>query len=221
LQGAFRDADATGGDFFVGLGKQIYNDENFSKKDPRRGLVKGTMYGSAYGSGIQKMAETAGVTYDQMAEVAEGVFSTFPGIKGFMAEIERLGSKREKEEEIGYVVTPMGRRLPCDPGRVYSLTNYMLQGTAAELMKKAIVRLDAAGYSDLMCMPIHDEMVFSVPEVDALEAMNDIQEVMSYCDGEFAVDLPAEAEGPLDRWGSKYRKKGEVFGYDAASLVAA
>jgi DNA polymerase-1 len=221
LQNAFREADATGGDFFVGLGKQIYGDPDFSKKDPRRGLVKGTLYGSAYGSGIQKMAETAGVTYDQMAEVAQGVFSTFPGIKGFMAEIESLGSKREKEEGIGYIITEGGRKLPCDPGRVYSLTNYMLQGTAAELMKKAIVRLDAAGYTDYCQVPIHDEMVFSLPEADAQDAMKDIEEIMSYCNGEFAVDLPAEAEGGLDRWGSKYRKKGEVFGYDPASLLAA
>lgn len=220
LQSAFNEADATGGDFFVGLGKQIYNDPDFSKKDSRRGLVKGTMYGSAYGSGIQKMAETAGVTYDQMAEVAEGVFQTFPGIRGFMKEVEHLGSRREREEGVGYIETRMGRRLPCDPGRVYALTNYMLQGTAAELMKQAIVRLDAAGYTDYMCVPIHDEMVFSLPEVEAVEAMKDIEEIMSYMDG-FAVALPAEAEGPLNRWGDKYRKKGEVFGYDSSSLLAA
>jgi DNA polymerase-1 len=97
----------------------------------------------------------------------------------------------------------------------------MLQGTAAELMKKAIVRLDAAGYTDYMCVPIHDEMVFSLPADGAADAMKDIESIMSYCDGQFAVDLPAEAEGPLDRWGSKYRKKGEVFGYDPASLLAA
>lgn len=218
LQQAFREADETGGDFFVGLGKQIYSDPDFSKKDPRRGLVKGTMYGSAYGSGIQKMAETAGVTYDQMAEVAEGVFSTFPGIKGFMAEIERLGSRREKEEGIGYIVTPMGRKLPCDQGRVYSLTNYMLQGTAAELMKKAIVRLDAAGYTDMLCVPIHDEMVLSVPESDQDFIAKDVENIMSYSNGEFAVDLPAEADSGLHRWGDKYRKKGEVFGYDASAL---
>lgn len=220
LQDAFREADATGGDFFVSLGRQIYNDPEFSKKDSRRGLVKGTMYGSAYGSGIPKMAESAGVPISQMAEVAEGVFETFPGIKGFMAEIEQLGTRREREEGQGYILTEMGRRLPCDAGRVYALTNYMLQGTAAELMKKAIVRLDAAGYSEAMCVPIHDEMVFSVPDEDAKDVMHDVEEIMSYCKGEFAVDLPAEAEGPLRRWGDKYRKKGEVFGYNASAVSA-
>lgn len=216
LQGAFKEADATGGDFFVGLGKDIYNDDNFSKKDPRRGLVKSTMYGAAYGSGIKKMAETAGVTMEQMEAVANGVFKTYPGIKRFMAEIEAIGTRRERLEGQGYVLTGMGRRLPADEGKVYTLTNYILQGTAAELMKKAIVRLDAAGYTPYMCVPIHDEMVLSLPLEDQVEAMHDIGKIMSYMGGEFAVDLPAEPEGPFDRWGSKYRKKGEVFGYTVA-----
>jgi DNA polymerase-1 len=128
-----------------------------------------------------------------------------------MQDIEVIGTKREQEEGAGYIVTEMGRRLPADTGKVYSLTNYTLQGTAAELMKKALIRLDAAGYSDHMLIPIHDEVVFSLPEKDHKYAMKDIEKLMSYCDGEFAVDLPAEPEGLFDRWGSKYRKAGEVF----------
>lgn len=219
LQKAFKEADATGGDFFVTLGKDIYADPNFSKKDSRRGLVKGTMYGAAYGSGIQKMADTAGVTYEQMAEVSATVFKNYPGIKRFMTEVESMGKSREREEGQGYILTEMGRRLPADIGKLYALTNYTLQGTAAELMKKAIVRLDAAGYADFMCMPIHDEMIFSLPASETDDAMKEIAELMSYCNGEFLVDLPAEPEGPLDRWGTKYRKEGEIFGYDTSSLL--
>lgn len=218
LQKAFKDADATGDDFFVAIGKDIYSDPNFSKKDGRRGLVKSTMYGAAYGSGLKKMAETAGVSLAQMEAVSNTIFSSYPGIKKFMSDIEQQGKERERLEGQGYILTDMGRRLPSDVGRVYTLTNYILQGTAAELMKKAIIRLDAAGYADYMCMPIHDEMIFSLPESDAELAMADIADIMSYCNGEFEVDLPAEPEGPMDRWGSKYRKEGEIFGYDATSL---
>jgi DNA polymerase-1 len=221
LQNAFKEADATGGDFFVTLGREIYADPNFSKKDPRRGLVKSTLYGAAYGSGIQKMADTAGVTLEQMTQVSQSVFKAFPGIKSFMTEIEAIGKARERSEGQGYILTPSDRRLPCDEGKVYALTNYMLQGTAAELMKKAILRLDAAGYTPFMRMPIHDEMVFSLPKAGHEEAMKEIEGLMSYCNGEFGVDLPAEPEGPLERWGSKYRKEGEVFGYDSDSLIAA
>jgi DNA polymerase-1 len=221
LQNAFKEADATGGDFFVTLGREIYADPTFSKKDARRGLVKSTLYGAAYGSGLEKMATTAGVTYGQMEQVSKSVFAAFPGIKSFMSEIEAVGKKRERSEGQGYILTPSDRRLPCDEGKVYALTNYMLQGTAAELMKKAILRLDAAGYTEYLRMPIHDEMIFSLPLAGHEEAMKDIEELMSYCNGEFGVDLPAEPEGPLSRWGEKYRKEGEIFGYDADSLLAA
>lgn len=219
LRGAFTEADKTGGDFFVTLGKEIYADPDFSKKDSRRGLVKGTMYGAAYGSGIQKMADTAGVPYEQMKSVTESVFKAFPGIRQFMQDIEKVGKKREKEEGEGYVLTQMGRRLPCDEGKVYALTNYILQGTAAELMKKSIVRLDACGFTDYMKMPIHDEMIFSVPKNEIEEASKEIEEIMSYTSGEFSVDLPAEPEAGMDRWGDKYRKEGEIFGYQHAQAI--
>src|SRR4030095_3992840 len=44
LQAAFKEADETGGDFFVTIGRQIYNDPTFDKKDKRRGLMKNVMY---------------------------------------------------------------------------------------------------------------------------------------------------------------------------------
>jgi DNA polymerase-1 len=88
---------------------------------------------------------------------------------------------------------------------MYTLTNYTLQGTAAELMKKAIVRLDAAGYGPYMQMAIHDEMIFSMPAEMVEDALPEIEALMSYCNGEFAVDLPAEPEviGSTN-WGQKY-----------------
>lgn len=172
-------------------------------------LVTGnTLYGAAYGAGVAKMAESAGVPFDQMKAVSDAVFSTYPGIKKFMKDIENQGMQRERTEGQGYVITPFGRRLPCDEGRVYSLTNYSLQGHAAELLKDAVVRLDAAGYGDYMMLPIHDEVVFSIPASESKDAMREIQEIMSFNEG-YAVPLTAEPEGPLERWGEKYRK--EVF----------
>lgn len=204
LQQAFRDADRTGEDFFTNLGKQIYNDPNFSKKDKRRKLVKSTMYGLIYGAGAAKMAETAGISVAEMQEVVDAVHATFPGIKDFMTSIENIGGKREKTEGFGYIVTGSGRKIPADKGRLYSLLNYTLQGNAAELMKKAVVRLDAAGYGPYMKMVIHDEVVFSMPEGMIEQALPEIEEIMSYTDGEFAVDLLAEPEGPYQNWGQKY-----------------
>lgn len=205
LQAAFKEADLTGGDFFVSIGRQIYNDPTFDKKDKRRGLMKGVMYGAAYGSGIQKMADSAGVPFEQMKAVSDDIFKAYPGIKSFMAETEYLGTKREADEGVGYIVTGTGRHIPADKGKMYTLTNYTLQGTAAELMKKAIVRLDAAGYGPYLQIPIHDEMIFSMPPEMVEKALPEIEQLMSYVNGEFDVDLPAEPEIIGDQsWGQKY-----------------
>lgn len=204
LAQAFIDADSSGGDFFVNLGKEIYNDASFTKDDKRRGLVKNTLYGQAYGAGVTKMSETAGVPYAVMKGVSDGVFSTYPGIKRFQGQVEDLGVRREREEGQGYVMTPFGRRLPCDDGKVYTLVNYLLQGHAAELLKHTLVQLDLAGLGDYMILPVHDEVIFSVPREDHKEAMALIQDVMSITEG-YAVPIPAEPEGPLERWGEKYR----------------
>lgn len=202
---AFKDADRTGEDFFSNLGKQIYNNPNFDKKDPRRKLVKSTMYGLIYGAGPEKMAETAGIPVRDMQEVVDAVHKTFPGIKNFMMEIENTGNKREREEGVAYITTGTGRKIPADKGRIYSLLNYTLQGNAAEIMKKAVVRLDAAGYGPYMKMVIHDEVVFSIPNHLIEAALPEISEIMSVTDGSFAVDLLAEAEGPYsENWGQKY-----------------
>ena len=150
------------------------------------------------------MARTAKVTYDQMKAVADSVFSTYPGIKRFQKDIERVGENRQKSEGVAYVTTPDGRRLPCDEGYVYKLTNYLLQGTAAYLLKEALVRLDNAGFGPQMLIPIHDEVVFSLPPSEVADASREIEAAMSVMDG-FLVPMPAEPEGPYDRWGAKYR----------------
>ena len=210
---AFIDVDAVaaidpkspGADFFSALGAQIYGDPGFDKSNPRRGLVKNTLYGAAYGAGVSKMAETAGVSIDQMRSVSDAVFATYPGIKRFQAEIEDVGMRRQTEEGRGYVITPIGRKLPCDDGRVYALVNYLLQSTAADILKRAIVNLDLAGYGKNMLLPVHDEIVASVDEADVKEAMHDIGQLMSNMT-DYAVPITAEPEGPFDRWGAKYEK---------------
>lgn len=201
LIATFKEADANGTDFFTTIGSDIYS-TNMTKEDKRRALVKNTMYGKAYGAGVNKMSETAGVPFDQMKSVVDAFDTRYPGVKDFQRKVEDVGVRRERSEGQGYVMTPFGRRLPCDEGKVYALTNYMLQGHAAELLKDAIVRLDLAGFGDAMLLPVHDEVIFSVPKEDAEEAMKTIGEVMSIKG--MAVDIPADPEGPLTRWGQKY-----------------
>jgi len=203
LQHAFNDADETGGDFFVNIGREIYREPGFDKKDKRRNLIKSTMYGMGYGAGVAKMAETAGVPVDRMRDVVDSLNARYPGIKNFMRQVEDIGKRREYDEGEGYVTGIDGRRLPCDTGKVYTLVNYLIQGGAAVIYKRALSRLDAAGYGDTFIIPVHDEIIMDIPKEDAEQAMIDVPRVMG--DHSMAVGIPADMEGPYDRWGSKYR----------------
>ena len=199
---AFRVADSTGGDFFVELGKQIYADPGFHKADKRRGLIKNVTYGRMYGAGVAKMAESAGVPVSRMEVVAKSMDDRFPGMSEFMKQLESDGWERQQKEGQGYVITPLGRRLPADENRLYALTNYMIQSTAADVLKKAIVRLDASGYDAFMTLPVHDELVFDIPAEYADQALRDVPILMQELD--HSIPLTASADGPLPDWGSKY-----------------
>lgn len=200
LQQAFRDADASGGDFFVEVGKSVYSDPGFQKSDKRRGLIKNVSYGLAYGAGTAKMAESAGVPVDQMKAAVDALTSRFPGIRSFMKEVEHLGMQRERSTGQGFIVTPYGRRLPCDEGKAYTLTNFSLQGHAAEYFKRSLVELDAAGWGDAMLLPVHDEIVMDLPKEDAEQALYEVPRIMEDREN-YGVDMLAESDGPFVAWG--------------------
>jgi DNA polymerase-1 len=196
---AFQDADSSGGDFFVEIGKELYNDPDFTKEDPRRNPVKNTMYGLSYGAGIAKLAETAGVPESQVAPVYNGIVQRFPGIKRFSNEIINLGDKREQKEGYGYVELDDNRRLACDPGFSYKLSNYVIQGSAAVIFKRGLVRLDMAGYGDVMVLPVHDEIVLDIEEGDVEYAKEEVPALLA--DMNYDVPLSADSEGPFVNWG--------------------
>jgi len=203
LIGLFLEADATGGDAFTSIMRDIYQDPTATKSDPRRKLVKGVVYGKLYGAGPAKMALTAGVPEPQMKSVVDAFDAAYPGVKRLQKNIERLGTQRLEAEGQGYVLTRTGRRLPCDDDRVYSLTNYLVQSSAAEIFKMNLIKLDQADLTDMMIVPVHDEIVLQVPREHATEIMQLVRECMTTTDG-WAVPLTAGVDGPFENWGQRY-----------------
>ena len=199
----FNEADAVGGDVFTSIMQQVYADDTLQKSDPRRKLIKGTVYGKLYGAGVSKMALTAGVSDAQMKDVVEAFDSNYPGVKKMSAEIEDFGTRRIRNEGVGYVKTRLGRKLPCDEDRVYSLTNYLIQASAAEVFKQSLVRLDQADLTEYLIVPVHDEIVLEAPQEEAKEVMETVKECMTTRDG-WDVPLTAGVEGGFLNWGAKY-----------------
>jgi DNA polymerase-1 len=199
----FNLADATGSDPFTEIGREVYNDPSMVKSDKRRGLIKGVVYGRLYGAGVSKQALTAGVPEDQMRAVSNAFDERYPGMQLFQKAVEKRGTERLETEGQGFVNTWTGRRIPCDEDRVYTLVNYLIQGGAAEVFKSNLVKLDQADLTDLLIVPVHDEIVLNAPRKDAEEIKELVRRCMTTTDG-WAVPLTADADGPLENWGEKY-----------------
>ena len=88
--------------------------------------------------------------------------------------ITYLGSDRE-----GEIYTPTGRRFRVNSfHEIRKLPNYRVQGGAAEVLKEALLRCVAAGMLPYFCLPVHDELVWSVPEPESQDFAQELKEIM-------------------------------------------
>jgi len=200
------------GDFHTGTARYVYRDPTIQKDDPRRGYSKNAIFAQLYGAQAARFAGTVGISLEQAREVMDGLSAAYPGMHELQQRVISTGRKRLAEGGEAWVRTPLGRREVGDPDKIYALTNYLIQGSAADVLKRALVRLDAAGLGDLMLLPVHDEVLFNVPHADVPELMELIPRTM--LDEEWDVPLTADCAA-VARWGDKYAK-----GRAAPRLVA-
>lgn len=193
---AFRQADNGGVDFFCGVASGIYNDEITSKKDPRRQSTKNVVYGSLYGAGAAKMAETAGVPFEQMEPVKKAFDVAYPGLKETLERVYREAMVRDKP----YIVTPLGRHIPLDKDRAYTQgLNSLIQGHAAEFFKVSLTRMEAADVDQFLLFPVHDEVIADTPKKLAEDVACVIAECMTDRDN-YKVNITAGADILPERW---------------------
>jgi len=182
------------GDLHLATARRAFNDPYMEKKDPRRQVAKNAGFAKVYGAGTEKFAWTCGISIEAAAEFLSAYDEQFPGVPEFQAMCGML------VQTDGFLKSVFGRQhRPKD--RDYATLNYLIQGTAAEVFKKQLVALDAAGFGDSLLVPVHDECIAQVNADEAEELAMEFSRVMSY-DG-FDVPLTAEAT-LLDRWGDKY-----------------
>lgn len=183
LQGAFdHDVDA-----FTALARQIYRDNTIERKDRRRSLTKNATYATGYGAGVNKFSATAGIHPMEGKAFMDQFHATYPGLRMIMSELTRAARTD------GYVLSPLtNRRIKAESGLEYKLLNHLIQTTAAEIIKLALVRADAGGLSDYLQLIIHDELVASVPNDMVPEAVEIMVNSMQMLDT-FAVPLTVDA----------------------------
>jgi len=138
----------------------------------QRRYAKVINFGLIYGMSSFGLAKNLGIENTAAKNYIQRYFERYPGVREYMDETKAQAKAR------GYVETVFGRRLylpeinspngPRRAGAERAAINAPMQGTAADLIKKAMVavqaRLDAEKPGVLMIMQVHDELVFELPE---------------------------------------------------------
>jgi hypothetical protein len=130
-------------------------------------------YLQVYGGGVRTICKTFGVNQKEARQLLDRYHSAFPEVSGLQRRIEYTLQDR------GYVKTPWGRRHRCwDANKeAYKFVNYLVQGTAADLLKASLVSLHEQGVPVIAC--VHDEVIAEVDEKDAPEVARIIQKAMT------------------------------------------
>lgn len=161
-----------------------------------RKIGKMVNFAYVYGSGARNIAEKGGITVPLASTVIKGFEASYPMVKEL--------SKKLQAEAIanGYIVTPFGRRLPVDQDRPYASLNYLIQSSSRDITASALIRLHDEGFTPYLRLPVHDEVVASVPEAKAQWGAKRIAEIMA---ADFrGVWVGTDAEVGKRSWGSLY-----------------
>ncbi len=174
-------------------------------KDQRR-TAKTVNFGILYGQGAFGLTRTTGLTLAEAENFIKSYFERFPGVKKYLDETKRLAAER------GYVETLLGRRRYF-PGLAQSgatrdaqgaiararaereAINAPIQGTASDIIKRAMLRLPAAlakaRLSAQMLLQVHDELVFECPTGEVEATAKVARTVM---ENAFKLDIPLGVE---------------------------
>ncbi|WEB38735.1 DNA polymerase [Streptomyces yunnanensis] len=159
---------------------------------------KTTNFCVCFGGGWKAVHEQAGVTEELARKAVEGFWETYPGVKRLA---ERL---TEQARRFGHIETASGRRLYVDRNRAYSALNYFIQSGSRDITCRALVRMHESGLTPYMRLPIHDEVVFSVPEEHGDKAMKLTADLMA--ETIKGLEIPTDPDRGGRSWGSLYFK---------------
>lgn len=178
---AMIDAFAHGSDIHRATAAKIYHTAEADVTDSQRRNAKTANFGIIYGISAFGLSERLGIPRSEAKALIEGYLATYPGVDAYMKHA--IDTARGQQ----YVTTLMGRKryLPEINSRNAVVRGYAernainapLQGSAADIIKVAMVNIDRAisaeGLRSKMLMQVHDELIFNVfpDEAERLEAI--------------------------------------------------
>ncbi|HEX9045075.1 MAG TPA: DNA polymerase I [Candidatus Limnocylindrales bacterium] len=173
-----------------------------------RSMAKMVNFGIAYGMSDFGLSSRAGISRQEASEFIDSYFATYSGISYYMLHIKEVARRQ------GFVTTLLGRKrsIPELEARNPSLRgagermaiNMPIQGTAADIIKIAMIRLaaalDAGGFRARLLLQVHDELLLEVPRDEAERLVPVLREAMEHA---LPLDVPLTVDVKIgDDWES-------------------
>ena len=170
-------------------------------QDHRRS-AKAINFGLMYGMSAFGLTRQLDIPRAEAQKYLDTYFERYTGVKDYMANI-----KAQAKEDM-FVETIMGRRLYLNEinaanglrrqAAERAAINAPLQGSAADIIKKAMIDIDAFLNKDMpevkMIMQVHDELIFETPEKNAQEVLSTMKDMM---EAAVKLDIPLIAEAAI------------------------
>jgi DNA polymerase-1 len=183
---AMIEAFAQGLDIHQATAARVYGVELDGVLPEMRRTAKMVNFGIIYGISAFGLSQRLGIPRGEAATIIENYFKQFPGVKRFMDQIvadakthgyvETLTKRRRSIRDI----TSANATIRGGAERV--AMNTPIQGTAADMIKLAMIHVDAAldqaGLKTRMLLQVHDELLFEMPESEAEQARTIILKAM-------------------------------------------
>jgi DNA polymerase-1 len=178
----------------------------------REELESHGLLGIIYGEGIGLLAQKTGLDVSEATDLKRAIQAIYPGLKDMYRDM------KERAKAGLPIRTWGGREYFCEEPKIvkgklrhfdYKLVNVLIQGSAADSTKEAVIRFcERKRSSWSLLLMVHDELVASCPEGELTEAMEEMRVAMESVE----FDVPMLSEGMIGpNWGdlTDYDKKGE------------
>lgn len=164
-----------------------------------RRTAKTISFGLLYGMGVQKLADSLGVSFPEAQSLKAKYFDALPKVRQFIYNVTKTAKQR------GYIRNWLGRRSYFkDPNFAYKAVNYLIQGGGADIVKLAMNQIQdflvQGGYKTRMVLQVHDAILFEVHESE-LFLLPDLKRIMEQAYPAKLLPMEVSLEYSYTSWG--------------------
>jgi DNA polymerase-1 len=154
-----------------------------------RDWAKTVNFGTLYGMGVGSLAAMLGISREKAQLLLDKIFGARPALKRIINQVS------ESVRKNGYIINPLGRKVPCSPEYAYVGLNYWVAGTVGDMMKERMLaiyeQIVKNSWPVYMLLTVHDELCFEIETSRVSELAPKLGETM--CDVKY-IKMPIRCD---------------------------